>query len=270
MAIGTELTKESGIYKITIGSRFYYGSAKNIKQRCASHISDMKKGTHANRMIQASYNKYKYALFEVIEICHDVISNPSSLLRSEQRWIDFGYSSDNCMNICPTAGNSMGVKHTKESRLNMSKAHIGLRTGASHPRFGKGCSDEQREKCSKANMGKIFNESHKRNHLIGCGKKENRERISNAHKGRIQSKEWIEKRMVKQRGASSQFAKKIWLSHPHNGMMKFDLINDACESLGIQRTTLSRWLNGSRPFPGDGKYKNWKTNHLIGLKGGFI
>ena len=271
MAIGTTLeSTASGIYKMTIGKWFYYGSAKNLKARTRNHAKSLISGNHHNKIAQNAFNKHQSVEFCIVEICPNADVMPESMIESEQTWIDSGYGDRHCMNIAPTAGNCMGVKHSEEARRNMSKAHIGTQSGMFHPRYGKTWSDEQREKHTASTKGKKFSELHKRNHLKAVRKKSNRMKISMAHKGRKHTPDHIEKRASKMRGSQNPRSRTIWLDHPSFGRTQFDTVNDAASFLKTNMVNLCNWISGSKPWPGDGKLQRKATAHLIGLKGGYI
>jgi group I intron endonuclease len=80
------LKNKGGIYKIsnTIDSRIYIGSTNNFTKRYNDHRKKLSVKTHANKYLQAFYNKYgsDSMLFEVLSICKN-----SCLLYSEQYFI---------------------------------------------------------------------------------------------------------------------------------------------------------------------------------------
>ena len=117
---------QSGIYKITnkITQKIYIGSSKNIRKRWKAHRTLLNREKHYNEHLLAAYKKYGKENFswEVVEFI-DV----NNLEEREQYWIDFFGSSDRKKgyNLCPAAYSNLGLKHTDESRRNMSLAHLG-------------------------------------------------------------------------------------------------------------------------------------------------
>lgn len=108
---------KSGIYIIrnTINDKIYIGSAVSFKQRFIKHKSDLKLNQHHSIYLQRSWNKYgkdKF-IFEIVEYVED----KTKLIEREQRWLDF-FNPE--YNTCPTAGNSLGYKHTDKSKKIMS------------------------------------------------------------------------------------------------------------------------------------------------------
>jgi len=111
------------IYKITnlITKDFYIGSAINFNNRKWGHISSLRKNKHKNQFIQNSWNKYgeDAFIFEVVEI----VDKKENLITREQYWID---TLSPTFNLAKIAGSPLGIKHTDESKQNMSIAHKGL------------------------------------------------------------------------------------------------------------------------------------------------
>lgn len=171
---------KSGIYKITCIStdKFYIGSAINIDRRWWRHKRDLKYNCHQNRFIQRAWNKYWGNFkFEIIEL----VSDKSKLIEREQFWID---NLKPQYNLTPTAGSSLGVKHTKETREKMSLAKRQM-------------TEETKRKFSELRKGKKHSEEHKRKISEGGkGRKhseETRRKISESNKGKIIPLEVIDK-----------------------------------------------------------------------------
>lgn len=155
----------SGIYKITnkINGHCYIGSAIDINKRWIGHKKLLKKDKHHSRHLQNAWNKYgsENFIFSVVEYCF-----PLALIFREQHFIDTVKPE---YNLSPTAGNTLGYKHTPEARANMSAA-------------GKGrvFTPEHRAKIAEANKRRIYTP-------------EMRENISAGQRGRVLSKEHREK-----------------------------------------------------------------------------
>ena len=104
----------------------------------------MRKGKHHNSYLQNSYKKYSEENFEFI-ILENCIINECLLI--EQKYIDLLNPQ---YNINPRAGNSLGVKHTKETIEKIKKSQI-----------GKKKSEETKLKISEKNKGKTYNRKYK-------------------------------------------------------------------------------------------------------------
>lgn len=108
-----------GIYKITIGPKFYYGQSVHLPRRRREHLLSLENNKHSNRYMQYAWDKYKDFIFEIIEIVDDA----SLLNEREQHYIDLFYSNDNCMNLARFAESpTRGCKMSDESKAKMSTA----------------------------------------------------------------------------------------------------------------------------------------------------
>jgi len=75
--------KVSGIYKITIGGKFYVGLSVNIGSRWAIHLGQLHNHIHPNKILQAAFdNAGKVASFEVLELV-----KKKELRKREKHWI---------------------------------------------------------------------------------------------------------------------------------------------------------------------------------------
>lgn len=114
---------KSGIYVITnsINGKIYIGSSVNITERWYRHKRLLRRGIHHNKHLQSSWNKYGESefVFKIIEECE--IDN---LTLREQHFLDILKPQ---YNICPTAGSSLGWKHSEETKKHLSKIGMGNR-----------------------------------------------------------------------------------------------------------------------------------------------
>lgn len=262
MAIGTRL--KSGVYRIEIGPNFYFGSAVNLVARRRQHFADLKAGRHPNQRMAAAFKKYGEAVFVVVGRCAR-----SELLELEQDLLDRFFAHPRCMNLAPVAGNCSGVKHSEESRARMSSAHKGLQVGMFHPLFGKSPSTETRLKISETLTGTTKSPTARRRHAAAMRRKSTREKISAAQRGRAQSEETKRKRSLAMSGALCHRARGCWILLPTAGRHEFNTVNELASFLEVSHGTVSRWLSGSRPWPGQGNHVWGKTKHLIGIEGGY-
>lgn len=171
----------TGIYKILnrITGKFYIGSAINVEARWRRHKHDLIKNQHQNILLQRAWNKYWDINFEfyIIELC-----SKENLISKEQSWLDVTrcHTSDVGYNLTPTAGNSLGVKHSEETRKRMSEAKQKM-------------TKETKEKMRLISLGKKLSAEHKAK--ISAGREgsihslETRLKISQSNKGKIISEE---------------------------------------------------------------------------------
>lgn len=113
--------KVSGVYKITntANGKFYVGSSVNVRNRLHKHLSQLRRGIHANGHLQGAFTRDgEQALeFQLLEACA-----PDALLTMEQRHLDALRPE---YNICRVAGNTLGVLHGPEAKAKMSAANKG-------------------------------------------------------------------------------------------------------------------------------------------------
>lgn len=122
--------KIKGIYTITnlVNNKIYVGSSTRcIYKRVKDHIYALKNNKHHSIHLQRAYNKYgnDNFQFEILEECED-----KYCLSQEQYWINilnvcsrkFGY------NICTVAGNTKGIRPSKETKEKIGRAHIGRKS----------------------------------------------------------------------------------------------------------------------------------------------
>lgn len=114
---------DSGIYQIKnlLNGKVYIGSAVNLRSRWSGHRSRLGKGRHHSRHLQSSWDKNGPEAFEfsVLEYCEAGV-----LLEREQLFLD---SRRPEFNICPTAGNSLGRRHSAETKQKISARKAGLK-----------------------------------------------------------------------------------------------------------------------------------------------
>ncbi len=131
------LIPNSGIYAWTsLSGGQYVGSAVDVYKRRNSHRVALRKGIHSNRIFQNAWKKYgeEGFTFEILLFC-----SKNDLLFYEQRAIDILKPR---YNLSPSAGNSLGVKWTIESKLRKSEQVTGTRH-----------TDETKKKMSEAHLG---------------------------------------------------------------------------------------------------------------------
>ena len=201
----------SGIYciKNQINGKMYIGSAVTLKNRRHTHMAMLRKGKHHSRKLQNSWNKYGKSVF-IFEILERVVDKELLVIR-EQHWINFLNSVKRGYNICPVAGNSLGVKRTKETRRKVSLALT-----------GRPCSAETKAKMSVSALGrKVTPETRAKmsaaqQHPKGPCSEKRKLAISNAKKG-IRTRELGYKHTPEAR-AKMSVAQKGWtrIGKPHD------------------------------------------------------
>ena len=79
-----DLSKKSGVYKLSAGGHVYIGSSKNLYARLREHKNDLRYNKHANSFLQSVFNKFgpENLLVEIIEFC-----KPEDRISRESYWI---------------------------------------------------------------------------------------------------------------------------------------------------------------------------------------
>lgn len=112
----------TGIYEIlcTANGKRYIGSSVDIPKRWRNHRRDLAAGTHRSRHLQRAWLKYGPDSFEWAVL----VEVPAvALIETEQRYLD--KLSGGLFNTAPTAGNTLGCRHTPESKRKMAAAKLG-------------------------------------------------------------------------------------------------------------------------------------------------
>ena len=122
MIILTEVTKDSGVYRIVnnLTGFLYIGSSSKIKTRLQSHRNMLKDGIHDNTLLQRSWNKNGETAFTFEQIIPCDLNN---LISTEQWWIDYYRNNNiNLYNIRLIAESNRGYKFSDKSKARMSEA----------------------------------------------------------------------------------------------------------------------------------------------------
>jgi len=151
--MNVEFKKVSGIYKISslVDGKFYIGSAISLYTRWHHHKHNLLNNKHSNGKLQRFVNKHGILSIkiDIVEICEK-----EQLLQREQFYID---TLKPFFNICKVAGNTLGVKHTEDTKEKLSimrkgKPTIGM-LGKKHTQQTK---DLIAEKAKNRGISKSF------------------------------------------------------------------------------------------------------------------
>jgi len=193
---------KSGIYLIQnkLSNKIYIGSAVNIEKRFYEHIWALNKRCHRNTYLQRAWikdgqNNFSFEIYLQCEI--------KDLILFEQTIIDTlsqKYGWNNLYNLSPTAGSTLGKKHSEETKIKIGIKSKGRWTGKHHTK-------ETRDKMSKAQKGRIITpEARKKMSIARKGKKlppfteEHKRKIGLASMGRKKFPEEIEKLRIANTG----------------------------------------------------------------------
>lgn len=138
---------KNGVYRIinTINGKFYIGSSSNkygITRRFIQHKFHLNRGTHVNKYLQSSWDKYgkEVFVFEILE----VVDKINCVIEREQYYLDFykTYNQNIGYNICKIAGSSLGLKHSEETKSKISFKIKGKYKGVDNPMYKTSAYDK--------------------------------------------------------------------------------------------------------------------------------
>lgn len=163
------LGKNSGVYSISnlATGQIYYGSSVDIERRYKAHCYLLNTGKHPNQKLQRSWSKYgsEQFVFAVVKLVEE-----ERLIECEQDHIDLLFGKDSSFNLSPTAGSTLGYRHSPETKMKISRASKAQdRSGERYEkvsaaltgRNGHPQSQETREKIRAAHTDREFTKEHK-------------------------------------------------------------------------------------------------------------
>lgn len=142
----------SGIYQIRCNptGKVYIGSSCRIEKRWREHELHLIAGTHVNPHLQAAWNKYGSASFElvIIEEC-----GKETIRLREQQILDAADWS-NLLNVSKGAsgGNTLSAEQAEQARLRRSE--MNKKMWEARRANGWSMSDEQRDQIGRSVAGK--------------------------------------------------------------------------------------------------------------------
>jgi group I intron endonuclease len=160
--ISLENRSSSGVYALIckVNNKFYVGSSVNLANRLLDYMQPAYLGIRASSPVIRAIVKYGYInfCFVILETC--LLEH---VLEREQFWLDFLKPE---YNLSPTAGSTLGVFLSEETKSKMSLAQLGkthtletrqlmseAKKGTLNPMFGKTTSEETKVKLSLALKG---------------------------------------------------------------------------------------------------------------------
>jgi group I intron endonuclease len=133
-----------GIYQIlnTKTGKSYVGSSSNIRKRWAGHKRQLKRGEHHSTHLQRSWNKYGEEEFKFLLI--EEVKESQNLIKKEQSYLDIFkvYDREFGFNISPTAGSTLGIPCSEETKIKLREFNK-----------GKKLSEETKRKMSEIRRG---------------------------------------------------------------------------------------------------------------------
>jgi len=247
-----EYKNKSGIYLIhnNINGKKYIGSGMDLSKRLATYYFPSR--LCDGRYISNSLLKYGHYSFSVVILCilsDTSVSIKKDIISKEQEYINL-YKP--IYNLNPTAGSSMGFKHSEKSKQLISEFRKGkplsnetkqklsaLFSGESNPFWDKVHSKDTLEKMSKQKVGSLNPMFHKE-----------------------KSKEFIEHMYKDKRGSNnpmfgkpkseetlSKMRKKVYLYHSSKEfIICYDSVKSAVKDLHIAAETISKYLDTKKMY----------------------
>jgi len=119
--ISLENLNKSGVYALIcmITNKQYIGSSVKLGARFLDYMQPAYLGRRPNSPLIKAILKYGYInfCFAVLETC-----KPSEVLEREQYWLDLIHPE---YNLSPTAGSTLGIYLSEETKAKLSAAHLG-------------------------------------------------------------------------------------------------------------------------------------------------
>jgi len=160
--ISLENRDQVGVYALicTVTQKFYIGSSVILGCRMLDYMQPAYLARRANSPVTRAIIKYglNNFCFIVLETCE-----PEDVLKREQYWLNFLNPE---YNLSPTAGSTLGVILSEETRNKISIARLGqthsmetrqlmsvTRRGTNNPWYGQTPSEESKAKMSAAKLG---------------------------------------------------------------------------------------------------------------------
>lgn len=84
----------SGIYRMTIGEYYYFGSSTDVYRRKYQHQQELRASKHKNKFMQKVFKKYGEPTYEFVMAC-----DRDSLIDLEQKFLNLHHGREFCMNL---------------------------------------------------------------------------------------------------------------------------------------------------------------------------
>lgn len=193
---GAAHRRQGGLYRISllVAPGTYYGSAYRLGTRKAEHWNDLRKGTHANPLLQQAWNEHgaDAFVFDVIAVYDTRTPEARAhLLEVETALLAQVVGTAHCFNLARAARAPMlGRRHSDAARAKMS--------------------DASRSRPRPADIGRRISDGMKRAGYRPDAQA--RANMSTGQRGRRHSPESVERRAAKRRGLTLSAATRAKIS----------------------------------------------------------
>jgi group I intron endonuclease len=234
-----------GIYKIinVVNNKFYVGSAEDFTRRKRVHWWMLRRGTHANKHLQASWLKYGEQAFTFV-IVEELLPD-ADVLAAENVWLKEHVGKSYCYNIATDA----------------TAPTLGW-AGEKNPMYGKTFShtEEAKTKISAASAARVQTEEEKakrrksmRGHHVAASTKA---KISATLSG--EGNYWFGK---KRPDHGAKVSRAVVATSPDGGTLEYASIQALREASGMKPPTINRALKSGKPLA-RGPYVGWSFKYL--------
>lgn len=225
-----EYPRKAGIYKFTCknNGKVYIGKSVNIRVRINRHKRDANQfktdGLFQRALIKHGWDSFDIDILEIVEP-FDKLKDKDMLLEKETQYMKLFNSTDRSLgyNICEYSNDRTGHKCSEETKQKMSKARTGYKCSeeTKEKMRNRVYSDETREKMRQSKLGnKVSNETRERMRQSRLGYKmtdETKEKMKRINTGRKFSDEHKEKLSQAKRGRVFSDEHREKLSHARKG-----------------------------------------------------
>lgn len=224
---------KGGIYKVinVLNNKFYVGSAVDFKRRKRLHWWRLRRGDHANKHLQAAWNKYGEKAFTFVIV--EEHPQGADILAAENVWLKEHVGKDYCYNVATDAtAPNLGLFGEKNYMWGKTFTH----------------TPEAKQKIAKHSRGRRHRKESKeriRTYLIGKPRPaEVRAKIAaavsgerNPNYGKPRDASFIEK-----------VSRRIVVIKPDGTATVYSNIKALREAFGLKPTTINRALKSGRPI----------------------
>jgi len=235
------------IYRITnmANGKFYIGSAESFARREWQHKYYLKRNTHKNPHLQASWNKHGEEMF-VFEVLEQIPEVEDQLLW-EDKWLRECVGKPDCYNVNTLAtAPRLGLTLSEESRAQLSINRKGKHAGEDHYRYGQSVSEEVRQKIGDAQRGKPKAPGRK---VSEAGKAKIQAAAAAGHYSHWKGREHTE-------DAKTKLRRPIYAILPDGTRKDFAGTALAGEALGVAYPMLVRAMKAQKPIA-KGRLAGW-------------
>ena len=234
-----------GIYKIinVVNNKFYVGSAVNFTARKRKHWWALRSQRHANKHLQAAWNKYGEEYFKFLIV--EELPEGANILAAENVWLKEHVGKDYCYNLGTDAiAFQLGMAGEKNAMWGKTFSH----------------TPEAKARISAASKTRIQSEAEKakrrrtmRGHIVATS---TRAKISATLSG--EGNYWYGKQRPEH---GEKVSKPVIAIDPKGHEFLHCSISSLREELGLKPPTVNRALKSGKPLT-RGPFKGWSFKYL--------